>query len=560
MEHTKERLGLIIAVIIIMAIFLIPGKYLDKMPNFPFKDLITSQNYHLWLDLKGWTHLDYRVDLTQVQKYNSDTDSTNDVDIKELIEWVRTTLEKRVNNLWVSEPNIYVSKSADEYHIIVELAWITDIEEAKSIVWKTIQLEFKELIWKSEDDIKKEKDALSAKADGIYNKLKDSNSFLEDWKNTEESLDWNILFSLEQRSKSEIPESIIDFWDYSEWQVFFNKKEIIDWALASDWIVVPKTWYSIIKVWKKENILWEEKLSYEQIFILSNISIWKSTWLDWSHFKRAQVVFNQAQAPLISIEFDSEWTELFWDITWRNVGKPVAIFVWWNLISSPVVNEKILWGSAQITWRFTLKDAVKLKSDLNTWAIWAPVLLSGQHQIEASIGAESLSRSVNAWLWWILILIIFMLHQYRFLWLVASLALIFYSIILLFILKQSWYLWVPIVLTLAWIAWIILSIWMAVDANILIFERMREELNAWKNIMSAISIWFSRAWPSIRDSNSSSLITCAILIWFGTSMIRWFAINLSIWIIISLFTAITITRSILLLVLPRIIHKIKKLF
>lgn len=559
MEHVKERLGLSVAIIILMAIFLLPWKVLDKLPDFPFKNVISAQDYHLWLDLKWWTHLDYRVDLSQIQKYNSDNDLKNDVDIKELVEWVRTTLEKRVNNLWVSEPNIYISKSADEYHIIVELAWITDIEEAKKIVWKTIQLEFKELIWKSEDDVKKEKGLIKTKSESIYNELKDSVDFTEAWKQVAEKSDWSILFTNENREKSALPEGLSKIWDYNEWQVFFSNDEIKDWAVNNDWIVVPKIWYSIIKIWKKSNALWIEKLSYDQVFISTNISIWKNTWLDWSHFKRAQVVFNQAQTPLISIEFDSEWTKLFWDITSRNVWKPVAIFVWWNLISSPVVNEKILWWSAQITWQFSLQDAVKLKSDLNTWAIWAPIVLSWQHQIEASIWADSLNRSINAWLWWVFILIIFMIHQYRFLWIIASLALLSYSIILLFVLKESWYIWTPIVLTLAWIAWIILSIWMAVDANILIFERMKEELKSWKNLMSAISIWFSRAWPSIRDSNSSSLITCAILIWFWTSMIRWFAINLSIWIIISLFTAITMTRSILYIILPKVIHKIKNI-
>ena len=467
MNILKIKFTLISLFILWMWSVLIPNNILEKIPANWFTDFIQNQNFNLWLDLKWWTHLDYKVDLSKAKKLNTDNDPKNDVNIPDLIDWIQATIEKRVNWLWVSEPNIFSSKTADEYHIIVELAWIKDIEKAKEIVWKTIQLEFKEY------------DAeLAAENEKIYKEA-------------------------EEKQK---------------------KWEDID---------------------------------------LKNLplkDVWTETKLDWSYFKRAAVAFNQAWMPIVSIEFNEEWWKLFWEISSRNVWKQVAIFVWWTLISAPVINEAILWWSAQISWNFTIQSAVDLKNDLNTWAIWAPIVLSWQHNVDASLWAESLQKSLTAWLFWLLILILYMIYKYRFLWVIASIALLAYSFILLWFLKISWAFWIPIVLTLAWVAWIILSIWMAVDANILIFERMKEERKSWKNILQSVEIWFDRAWTSIKDSNVSSLITCAILIWFWTSMIRWFAVNLWIWILISMFTAVTFTRAFLILVLTKFNFSDKILF
>jgi preprotein translocase subunit SecD len=439
-----------------MWFLLIPNNVLEKFPSNWISDFALEQDFNLGLDLKWWTHLDYKVDLTKPNKLNSDNNPDNNIEIEDLIDWIQATIEKRVNWLWVSEPNIYSSKAADEYHIIVELAWIKDIEKAKAIVWKTIQLEFKEF-----------NESAAKENEQLYRDLEIRKSNWED----------------------------VDFTN-------------IDLK-----------------------------------------STWSETKLDWSFFKKAAVEFNQSWLPIVSIEFNVEWWKLFWEISSRNVWKQVAIFVWWTLISAPVINEAILWGSAQISWNFTIQSAVDLKNDLNTWAIWAPIILSWEHNVDASLWAESLKKSLVSWLLWLLMLILYMIYQYRLLWVIASIALAAYAFILLWLLKTSWAFWLPIVLTLAWIAWIILSIWMAVDANILIFERMKEERESWRGILASVEIWFDRAWTSIKDSNISSLITCAILIWFWTSMIRWFAVNLWIWILISMFTAVTFTRVFLILFL-----------
>ncbi len=180
---------------------------------------------------------------------------------------------------------------------------------------------------------------------------------------------------------------------------------------------------------------------------------------------------------------------------------------------------------------------------MNAGALPVPITLIAQTTIGPTLGLESLERSLRAGLIGILIVMVFMIAYYRLPGLIASCALLIYSAIVLTLFKL-----IPVTLTLAGIAGFILSVGMAVDANILIFERMKEELRAGKDLGSAVNEGFKRAWTSIRDSNFSSLITALILTWFGSSVIKGFAITLAIGILVSMFTAITVSRTVLSLV------------
>ena len=187
---------------------------------------------------------------------------------------------------------------------------------------------------------------------------------------------------------------------------------------------------------------------------------------------------------------------------------------------------------------------------LNAGALPVAITLVNQQQVGATLGQTSVERSLFAGLFGILIVAFFVIGYYRLSGLIATLALGVYALLTLAIFK----LW-PVTLTLAGVAGFILSIGMAVDANVLIFERMKEELRAGKPLRSAIEDGFSRAWLSIRDSNFSSLITCFILAWFGTSLIQGFAITLGIGIMVSMFTAITVSRTLLRLLTPEHLSK-----
>lgn len=275
--------------------------------------------------------------------------------------------------------------------------------------------------------------------------------------------------------------------------------------------------------------------------ILGPEADWKNTELTGKNLKRASVQFNpQDNSPQVSLEFDDVGSKMFEDVTERNVGKPVAIFLDNYPISTPNVNEKITGGQAVISGNFTVTEARDLSKRLNAGALPVPINLVNQQTVGASLGQQSVRDSLYAGMIGLILVAIFMLIYYRFLGLISVIALAAYGILTLAIFK----IW-PVTLTLSGIAGFILSIGMAVDANILIFERLKEELRAGKSLSSAISEGFSRAWPSIRDSNFTTILTTIVLIQFSTSVVKGFAITLMLGVLLSMFSAITITRTLL---------------
>jgi len=265
------------------------------------------------------------------------------------------------------------------------------------------------------------------------------------------------------------------------------------------------------------------------------------TALTGKDLKKAQVVFGSGDgSPQVSLNFSPNGAKLFAEITKKNVGKPVAIVLDNIVISAPIVQEPILTGEAVISGSFTQDLAKNLSIQLNAGSLPAPLKLVSQSTVGPSLGIESLKKSMVGGIIGLLSVVIFMTFLYRKEGAVASMALLVYTLITLFIFKL-----ISITLTLAGIAGLILSIGMAVDANILIFERMREELRQGKPRIVATRLGFARAWPSIRDSNISSLITTVILFYLGSGPVRGFAVSLGIGILVSMFSAIFVTRNLL---------------
>ncbi|MBU4346928.1 protein translocase subunit SecD [Patescibacteria group bacterium] len=268
-------------------------------------------------------------------------------------------------------------------------------------------------------------------------------------------------------------------------------------------------------------------------------SEWKITELTGKNLKRAAVEFNpNDNSPEVGLEFDDEGAKMFEEITSRNVGKQVAIFLDGLPISAPTVNEKITGGKAVITGKFNIKEAKLLVQRLNAGALPVPINLMNQQTVGASLGQKSINNSLRAGVIGLILVALFMIIYYRLPGLLAVLALSVYGILVLAVFK----LW-PVTLTLSGLAGFILSIGMAVDANVLIFERVKEELRFGKPLDNAIEEGFTRAWPSIRDGNFSTLITCFILIQFTTGTVKGFAITLGLGIIVSMFSAIVITKN-----------------
>lgn len=267
-------------------------------------------------------------------------------------------------------------------------------------------------------------------------------------------------------------------------------------------------------------------------FILTNLT--------GRYVKSAQVGFDQTTgSPEVNIQFNDEGAKIFEDLTAKNVGKPIAIFLDNALIEMPTVQEKISGGSARITGKFTADEAKSMVERFNAGALPAPINLISQQTIGASLGQQSLNKAIYSGVLGTILVMIFMLLYYRILGIFASFALIIYVFLTAAFFKLG------ITMTLAGIAGFILSIGMAVDANVLIFERTKEELKKGLAKSSAIEEGFRRAWPSIRDSNVSTMITSVILYYFTGSFIRGFALALLIGVIISMFSAITITRTML---------------
>lgn len=278
------------------------------------------------------------------------------------------------------------------------------------------------------------------------------------------------------------------------------------------------------------------------------------TGLTGSDLKTTQVVFSQGGGTdnggaQVSIEFNAEGAKKFAEITKRNIGKPLAIFLDDQYISAPTVQQEILGGNAIISGNFSTEEAKSLSVQLNAGALPVPIEIIEQRVIGPSLGAESVKASIIAGGIGLVTVILYMAFYYGFWGIIADIALIIYTLFVLAIFKTGLFLIPPITLTLPGIAGFILSIGMAVDANILIFERMKEEIRWGKTKKQALDAGFERAWSSIRDSNISSLITAGILYTIGTGLVKGFAITLAIGVLVSMFTAIFVTRTILKLVI-----------
>ena len=268
---------------------------------------------------------------------------------------------------------------------------------------------------------------------------------------------------------------------------------------------------------------------------------WAPTGLTGKDVKKALISTNPGGQWVVSLEFNDKGTKKFGQLTQELVGKPMAIFFNGDMQSAPVIQEPILGGHAQISGGdsgFAYEEAKKMVDLLNAGALPVPAKIIEESLVGPTLGADSIAKSKTAGIIGIGLVMIFMLLYYRLPGAIADIALIIYSLLVFAVFKI-----VSVTLTLAGIAGFILSIGMAVDANILIFERTKEELKAGRTLFTAINAGFDRAFTSIFDSNMTTIITCVILYFLGTSIIKGFALTLIIGVLISMFTAITVTKN-----------------
>lgn len=528
-QVTSTRVRIVFSTIFLLAVF----AALIVWPSAP--GWFGRFKIHLGLDLQGGTHLVYQADVSAL-------DGTEK---RDGVEALRDVIERRVNAYGVSEPVVQTNFSGDNYRIIVELAGIKDANEAIAIIDKTPHLEFKTQgeAKLAEEDVSEATNEIKANAQKVLDRALAGEDF--------------ATLATEY---SEDPGSAGNGGDlgYVTKGIFvpeFDKaifEDLKDGQISKSLIESQFGYHIIKRIDQRLNDQGELEVHSAHILFqkadadLESI-IWEESGLSGRDIAKAQLSFEpNTQAPLVLLSFNDKGRDLFGQMTTANVGKPIAIFLDGVLISSPVVNEPIKDGQAQITGNFSILEAKELVKNINLGALPVPIELISQTTVGASLGEESLGQSLLAGIIGFIAAALFMLIFYRLPGLLSVVALAIYAALTLAIFEL-----IPVTMTLAGVAGFILSIGMAVDANILIFERTKEELREGKSLNTAIENGFTRAWPSIKDSNISSIITCIILAWFGTSIIKGFAITLGIGILISMFSAITVTRTFLRMIVNK---------
>jgi len=461
------------------------------------------EGLNLGLDLVGGVHLVYEADFSE-----NATAAEQNADMKRAI----TTIQKRIDKYGVTEP--IIQQMGDD-RILVQLPGFTDIDAAKSLVEQTGYLEFRQV------------------------ELNDSGQpvYLKDYLNTA----GNEFFDASER------EARI-FVDEAGTPVAFLTREESGLAFTdADGNVIDK---ATLQVYGSTSLSWIPARGND------------GTLLSGDYLANAYPSLDQSQGaskPQISIEWNDKGSVIFDEVASRlyhsgEYGTPqraLGIFLDGSRLSAPQILQQQYNGSGVITGTYTVEEAEELANLLKSGALPMPLKQPPlfQEKVSATLGANFIEMSWLAGLIGIVLVMLFMIAYYRIPGLLASLALIFYGAIVLMLFKM-----IPVTLTLAGLGGFILSIGMAVDANVLIFERMKEELRMGRTLGAAVEAGFNRAWSGIRDSNVTTIIVCIILFWLGSSIVAsapvmGFALTLGIGVIISMFTAIVVTRTLLRMVI-----------
>ncbi|NOQ43814.1 MAG: protein translocase subunit SecD [Dehalococcoidia bacterium] len=462
------------------------------------------QGFSLGLDLQGGTHLVYEADFTEVAPGAED----------DAVEVTREIIEKRINRYGISEPNIQIIGSGNTSRISVQIPGVT-AEEARALVGAVAEMDFRE-----QNGV----DAILTEA-----------SYARD---TQITIDDATGFVVDDTC-------------------------VVGFGLGGG--ITKEDWETrrIATINGSSNVLILDPALFLDHQAGEPVSVWipsigtvdgEELWLTGRYLlPNSYVDVNQQTGqPVVAFEFDETGAILFAQITGRIVGEPLGIFLDNEMISAPIVQTQISGGSGIIEG-LTYDEARILSSQLNGGALPLPLghWDGGEfypepavtQSVDATLGADSLHKSLIAGIIGLMLVMAFMILYYRLPGLLACFSLLIYTAIMLTIFKM-----VPVTLTMASIAAFILSIGMAVDANVLIFERMKEEIRSGKTLRAAVEAGFNRAWPAIRDGNVSTLITCIILFWFGSRIIAaplvmGFALTLGIGVVMSMLTAIVVTRT-----------------
>lgn len=535
------------------------GVTLAQLPDIYTKNAKLLSNIQTWeiSDILNWEYAtiqtqdqDWIVSSSQL-KWFSFFRILDKSTLQKSIIWIED-IKQTADQLWLEYQEKYSSEISDinqdnyEYNgkkLIYNIGEIWSGESAYNV--KIISVSKPSILWLSKEEVEE----IDESTDLLVEKVK--KSINKKWSNL---LSWTKLVENWRLSQTEITNIINTFDPNNTWDIQTYKRFDTTYIVyITDQKDQLEKLYSVLEVYNVDETKFEDLLKNQIIYDIEDVFIQdRETWklalttqsqkvLNGAYFKYANVSSSQVWEPVVLINFDDAWKEIFCEITSENIGNQMAIFIWWNLLTSPTIQSKICWGWAQIDWQFTPQTAKELINSLNDWALPAPLILMQEEKISPTLGESAFSWAMLATLIWIIAIFVFMLFMY---WIKKALIALFTIIVFLVIL--TWFLkLIDYALSLSGIAAIILALWMAVDANVLIFERFREELSEWKSLWSAIELAWSRSWPAIRDWQLSTWLIAFILFSMWINMFKWFWSMMLATMTLTLLVNVPVTKELL---------------
>ena len=561
MSTSKSGSGLLTyGIVVLISLFLIffVGKELDPTTNTE-KFVLTNDglnHFSKWMDIAGWVSLTYKIDLDKYRQVYTDEQEFFQVtkDVKNII---LQNIDKRISALGVSDYTSYIQSLDDGEYVVVEIGWVSDLDQAKEIIGKTVELEFK---LPFEWDIASQKNSRQLLAESILKDLSadptqittlaaeysGDNVVYHTYSGVTRTQLPGIYQSNPELLKSREIGSVIPV--LTEWS--YGNDVLMAWgqltATTSEWFVITRyngsstttgSWWVTNTVYNIEDIV----VDYRPARVPA-IDPKTGNLLNGAFFKFAGVGSSQTGQPVATINFDEKGKEIFCNITEVIVGKQLAIFIWGELVTSPVIREKICGGSAQIDGQFTPATAKALVDNLNEWALPAELILSQEEKVSPALGEQALKGAILAAWVWLLLIYGFMIWMYGFRQgSVALLTLVSFIIVLLWVTKIFKY-----AFSLSGIAAILLSLGMGVDANVLIYERVREERAKGLSWKEAIAEWYEKSFSAIRDGNVTTLMIAILLFFVGTNVFKWFGTMMMVNIILTLLVIVPLTKRLLM--------------
>lgn len=574
----KSRSSLLVYLgIIVVSLFVIffVGREVEPGTGKSHRILTTNgmSSFKKGMDIAGGVRLMYKIDLSKYKQiYTNPVEYTQITkDIKDII---LQNIDGRISKLGVSDYNSYVQSLSDGDYIVVEIGGVSNLDEAKELIGKTVELEFKleyegdgsdQIAWRQQiaEEVLKQAvgnpvlfDQLSLRRESesvfyVKHTKVTADQLPMIYQSYPEVLDqrnvWKVYAMLLSGAYEEVAAqpSVIGAEPVAptlaEWWTISKINNIsTETVTLSGGETQQVTYYDI------EDIF----ISFKPVWVSAQDPVTKQI-LNGAFFKYANVSQSQVGQPVAVINFDDKGKEIFCNLTQAIVGKPLAIFVGGNLVTAPSIREKICGGSAQIDGQFTMESAKQLVESLNEWALPAPLLLANEEKVAPTLGEKAAAASFTIAIVGMLVIFGFMLYLYD----IRKACIAFLTLLAFFIILAAIIKLVGYALSLSGIAAVLLSIGMGVDANILIYERLKEELDEWKSMDRAIEDAYHRSWPAVRDGNLTAWLIGLLLFFMGTNVFKWFGTMMMVTIVLTLWVIVPLTRHMLHIMMPHHTHK-----